>query len=155
MTRLRREYRVAEFADAHAFTELCEKFQAESYQRFADFDFVKMHHWVVARIESGDSEVFSCWQDGELIGGLIGMLHYYPYSNTLVAGDYMWYVVPEHRGGMVGVRLMKMFEDWALSCGAVHISTGATSGIHNERGMRLLERLGYRAVGTIMQKGRL
>ncbi len=152
MTRLQREYRVARFTDAHRVVDLCAKFHGESYQRFADFDFAKMYEWVVARIDAEDSEVFTCWCGDDLVGGLIGMAYCYPYSNTLVAGDYLWYVVPKHRGGMVGVRLMKMFEEWARDIGVQHISTGATSGISNERSGALLARLGYTPLGMTMQK---
>lgn len=152
MTRLRREYRVAGISDAIAVVELCRQFQQESWQSFCDFDDHKMLGWVLDRIKDDNSEVFTAWDGNELVGCLIGLAIYYPYSNTLVAGDYLWYVVPEHRGGMVGVRLMKMFESWARDVGAVHICTGATSGIRSDRGLALLERLGFSPVGTIVQK---
>ena len=80
------------------------------------------------------------------------MVYYYPYSNTLVAADYIWYVIPKYRGGMIGVRLMKMFEEWAKGVGAVSVTTGSTSGIKSERGAKLLQRLGYNPVGMIMEK---
>lgn len=152
MTRLRREYRVAGVSDAVAVVELCRQFQQESWQKFCDFDEHKMLGWVLDRIKDDGSDVFTAWSGKQLVGGLIGMTFCYPYSNTLVAGDYIWYVVPEHRGGMVGVRLMRMFENWARDVGAVNICTGATSGIKSKRGAALLEKLGYSPVGTSMQK---
>ena len=54
---------------------------------------------------------------------------------------------------MIGVRLMKMFEEWARGVGAVSICTGATSGINSERGALLLQRLGYNPIGTGYAKG--
>ena len=111
-----------------------------------------MQQWVTERIDTDDSEIFTAWDNNLLVGCLVGMAYYYPYSKTLVAGDYIWYVVPEYRGGMIGVRLMKMFEEWARGVGAVNICTGATSGINSERGALLLQRLGYSPVGLSMQK---
>jgi GNAT superfamily N-acetyltransferase len=152
MTRSRLEYRTARFTDADKVVELCAKFHAESWQSFADFNVEKMHGWIVSQIDNDDAEIFTAWDGTELIGCLIGMVVTFPYSNTLVAGDYIWYVVPESRGGMTGIRLMRMFESWARGVGAVRISTGATSGINTERASMLMERLGFSPVGVIMQK---
>lgn len=152
MTRSRLEYRNARFTDADKVVELCAKFHAESWQSFADFDVEKMHGWIVSQIDNDDAEIFTAWDGTELVGCLIGMVVTFPYSNTLVAGDYIWYVAPKYRGGMTGVRLMRMYEEWARGVGAVNIMAGVTSGIRIERGAQLLSRLGYSPVGTIMQK---
>ena len=152
MTHLQLNYKLARYTDAAEVTEVCKMFHAESWQRFADFDFDRMQQWVTERIDTDDSEIFTAWDNNLLVGCLVGMAYYFPYSKTLVGGDYIWYVVPEYRGGMIGVRLMKMFEEWARGVGAVNICTGATSGINSERGALLLQRLGYSPVGTSMQK---
>lgn len=152
MTRLRREYRVGRVDDMRAVTALIKEFHGQTWQSIADFDDVKMHGWLVDRVVDGGSEVFTSWSGDDLVGCMIGLTFCYPYSNTLVAGDYIWYVVPEHRGGMVGVRLIRMFENWARDVGAVNICTGATSGINSKRGAAFLEKLGYSPVGTSVQK---
>jgi GNAT superfamily N-acetyltransferase len=152
MTPLQLRYKVARYIDAAEVTEICKMFHAESWQRFAKFDFDKMQQWIEERIDMDDSDIFTAWDNDLLVGCLVGMAYYYPYSKTLVAGDYIWYVIPEYRGGMIGVRLMKMFEEWARGVGAANICTGATSGINSERGALLLQRLGYSPVGLSMQK---
>ena len=152
MTHLQLNYRLARFTDAHRVVDLCKMFHGESWQRFADFDFDRMLQWVTERIDTDDSDIFTAWDNNLLVGCLIGMAHYYPYSKTLVAGDYIWYVVPEYRGGMIGVRLMRMFEEWARGVVQLIYCTGATSGINSERGALLLQRLGYTPLGMTMQK---
>lgn len=152
MTHSRLEYRVARYGDAPDVVDACASFHAESWQSFADFDADKMYQWIVERIDSDDSEIFTAWDEGKLSGALVGLVFCYPYSNTLVAGDYIWYVARKYRGGMTGVRLMRMYEEWARGVGAVNITTGVTSGIRIERGAQLLSRLGYSPAGMIMQK---
>lgn len=152
MTRSRLEYRTAKHTDAHDLVEICARFHAESWQSFADYDYKKMYGWLVERIDCDDTEIFMAFDGAELVGVMVGLVFCYPYSNTLVAGDYIWYVAPKYRGGMTGVRLMRMYEEWARGVGAVNIMAGVTSGIRIERGAQLLSRLGYSPVGTIMQK---
>lgn len=152
MTHSQLEYKVAKFIDAAEVTEVCKMFHAESYQKFANFNFDQMHEWIEERIDNDDSDIFTAWDGDLLVGCLVGMVYYYPYSNTLVAADYIWYVIPKYRGGMIGVRLMKMFEEWAKGVGAVSITTGSTSGIKSERGAKLLQRLGYNPIGMVMEK---
>ena len=152
MTRLRLEYREALIFDAIAVTDLCEEFHGASYQRSVPFDWDIMVEWVSDRIDDDGSLVLGAWSGSDLVGCVIGLTFVPPYSERVVAGDYIWYVRPEYRGGMVGVRLLRMFEDWAVGAGAAQILTGATSGIKSERAAALLERLGFVPTGTSMYK---
>ena len=152
MTRLPLEYRLATERDVPAVTDLCCEFHGFSYQRSVDFDWDKMGDWVSDRVSDDGSLVYGCWSGDLLVGAIIGLTYVPPYSNRVVVGDYIWYVKPEHRGGMAGVRLMRMLESWALDVGAVQILTGATSGIKTERSAALLERLGYVPTGTTLYK---
>ena len=152
MTRLPLEYREALIFDAIAVTDLCEEFHGASYQRSVPFDWDIMVEWVSDRIDDDGSLVLGAWSGSDLVGCVIGLTFVPPYTNRVVAGDYIWYVRPQYRGGMVGVRLLRMFEDWAVDAGAAQILTGATSGINRERGAALLERLGFVPTGTSMYK---
>ena len=152
MTRLPLEYRLAAQFDVVAVTDLCEEFHGLSYQRSVPFDWDIMVEWVSDRIDDDGSLVLGAWSGSDLVGCVIGLTFVPPYSERVVAGDYIWYVRPEYRGGMVGVRLLRMFENWAVDAGAAQILTGATSGIKSERGAALLERLGFVPTGTSMYK---
>jgi GNAT superfamily N-acetyltransferase len=152
MTRLRLDYRLAVELDVPAVTDLICEFHGVSFQRNVDFDWGKMEDWVSDRVNDDGSLVLGCWSGDFLVGAIVGLTFLPPYSNRLVAGDYIWYVRPEHRGGMAGVRLMKMFEDWARDVGAVQILTGATSGINSKRSAALLERLGFVPTGASLYK---
>jgi len=152
MTRLPLEYRLATERDVPAVTDLCQEFHGLSYQRSVPFDWDVMGDWVSDRVSDSGSLVAGAWRGNDLVGSVIGLTFVPPYSNRVVAGDFIWYVRPEYRGGMTGVRLMRMFENWARDVGAVQILTGATSGIKSERGAALLERLGFVPTGTSVYK---
>ena len=146
------DYSTATLEDSLEITHVWRTCIRESSQSFADFDWDKANDQVVSWIRSDDWEIFLAKEGMQVRGVLIGCVTMYPYSNTLVAGDYLWYIMPGHRGGMTGVRLMRMMEKWAKGRGAVVQETGATSGIEN-RAAGLMERLGYSPVGMLMRKG--
>jgi GNAT superfamily N-acetyltransferase len=137
------EYSTATVADSLDVTSIWKRFQEESSQSYVDFDWDKAHEQVLSWIKDENWEIF---------GTLIGAVTTYPYSKALIAGDYIWYIIPESRGGMTGVRLMRMMETWAKDRGAVSMETGSTSGIDN-RANGLMERLGFSPVGMLMRKG--
>ena len=146
------EYSTATVADSLDVTHIWKRFQEESSQSYVDFDWDKAHEQVLSWIEDENWEIFLARKGNELCGTLIGAVTTYPYSKALIAGDYIWYIIPESRGGMTGVRLMRMMESWARDRGAVSMETGSTSGIDN-RANGLMERLGFSPVGMLMRKG--
>jgi len=146
------DYSTATVDDSLDVTHIWRRFQQESSQSYVDFDWDKAHEQVLSWIEDKDWEIFLAWKGRILCGVLIGAVTTYPYSRALIAGDYIWYIVPESRGGMTGVRLMRMMETWARDRGAVSMETGSTSGVEN-RAMGLMERLGFSPVGMLMRKG--
>ena len=146
------EYSTATVADSLDVTHIWKRFQEESSQSYVDFDWDKAHEQVLSWIGDEDWEIFLARKGKELCRTLIGAVTTYPYSKALIAGDYIWYIIPESRGGMTGVRLMRMMESWARDRGAVSMETGSTSGIDN-RANGLMERLGFSPVGMLMRKG--
>jgi len=146
------DYSTATAADSLDVTSIWKRFQEESSQSYVDFDWDKAHEQVLSWIGDEDWEIFLARKGRELCGTLIGAVTTYPYSKALIAGDYIWYIIPESRGGMTGVRLMRMMESWARDRGAVSMETGSTSGIDN-RANGLMERLGFSPVGMLMRKG--
>lgn len=151
MTRSRRKkvvYGLADYQDLPELVELCYMFQKESWQAFADFDDYKVENYFISLMEGDNSEIFVAHRGGYVVGCICVFLYNPPHSNTLFAGDYIWYVVPEERGSMIGVRLMKMFMDWAESNGAKCITTGASSAISTDRTSELFKHLGCEVTGT-------
>lgn len=85
--------------------------------------------------------------DGEPVGMISGSITPYFFSRGYVASDFVWYVLPEHRGSRTAVRLLQKFKDWAEENGASQLYMGVTTNISAERTGKLLGKLGFEHVG--------
>ena len=96
-----------------------------------------------------DKHVFwLAWEDGEAVGVFAGKANPYFFSRDLVAGDSLWYVVPEKRGSRVGLQLLGLFEQWAEDLGVVDIRIGQTSKLDPRVFNGILSGRGYDCVGS-------
>lgn len=66
------------------------------------------------------------------------------FGHDLTASDLMLYVVPEKRGSTIAHRIIKKYEEWAISQNVTEISLGISTGISVERTSKFYEALGYR-----------
>lgn len=85
----------------------------------------------------------------EIVGLMAGLVSEHFFSNAKMATDLAVYVIPEARGGMAGVALIKAFEKRAKELGADECQPGVSAGISDELAVELYERLGYtrRSIG--------
>ena len=86
---------------------------------------------------------------------LIGMLclHIDPatFNPAVIAAELVWWMDPEYRGGMAGIRLVKAGEETAPERGATVMNMGVLATSPAEA-QTLLERLGYKPSHTILSK---
>lgn len=89
-------------------------------------------------------------RDGEMVGFLWAASHALaPWNPTLVASDYLFYVVPEWRGSLVGLSLIKAYKSWAKDLGCAEVRLSLASGINEDRVSKMYERLGFSSFGTV------
>jgi len=93
-------------------------------------------------------------EDLVVVGMFVGMVNKYFFGNDLVASDFALYVDEDHRGGSIGVRLVKAFEKWAFEFGAKVILLGISTGIQANRTAQLYSRLGFKTHGYTTLKMR-
>jgi len=91
-------------------------------------------------------------RNSEVIGFCVGYVAPHFFGNELTSGDLAIYVTPEHRKGMVGVRLIKSYDAWCSDKGVSEPLLGVSAGITPDRIGRLYERLGYTEKYTIYKK---
>ena len=91
-------------------------------------------------------------RDSEIIGFCIGYVAPHFFGNDLTSGDLAIYVMPEHRGGTIGARLVKLYTGWCEAKGVKEPLLGVSAGITPERTGRLYERLGYTEKYIIYKK---
>lgn len=78
--------------------------------------------------------------EGEVVGGIVGVVQPLFMSNTVVASELAWFVDPNHRG-KGAIKLVKAFEGWAKEKGAEYVTMADIRGIADLS--KLYERLGY------------
>lgn len=90
--------------------------------------------------------------DGEVVGFLWAACHpLAPWDLTKVASDFLFYIVPEHRGSMLGWRLLRQYKVWAKERGCSEARLSLASGINEERMGRLYDKLGFASFGTVFR----
>lgn len=50
--------------------------------------------------------------DGEIIGFLAGYLAEYDFADDYFADEWHFYIVPEYRGGIAAIKMLKAYENW-------------------------------------------
>lgn len=88
--------------------------------------------------------------DGEVVGFLWAACHFMaPWNLVYVASDYLFYIVPEKRGTMLGLRLVKAYKQWAEDLGCQEVRLSLASGINEERVGKMYSLLGFTQLGTV------
>ncbi|MEX2649059.1 MAG: GNAT family N-acetyltransferase [Alphaproteobacteria bacterium] len=146
--------RSARSADIPALIELGARFHAESRYKALPYDRGALR----ARLEDAvvrpmDHFVAVADEAGALVGVLAGLLTAFPFAPVPIAIDACFYVRPDRRGVPAARHLLAMFESWARERGAACVLLGVTSGVADERAIRLYQRLGYQLTGAILGKG--
>jgi len=68
----------------------------------------------------------------------------------LIAYDYSIFVEPSKRNGVIAVRLIQTFKEWARIKGAKQIYMGIGTGVSVEGTTRLYESQGLRNIGPLL-----
>lgn len=84
-------------------------------------------------------------KDGEVVGVMMGDVLVPWYTTERMGIDMTLYIYPEHRNGMIALRLIKRFEEWCIAMGAKQIRPGIGTGDLSVA--KLYQALGYKSVG--------
>jgi len=120
--------------------------------RFRSFGFIEAKSRAMFEsLIGGAGVVFVNERDGLLIGAMACGRSEDWFSDIPLTFDYGVFVWPEHRGTFGGFSLMRAYVDWAKSLApVVNINIGVTSGIDEERTVKLYALLGLKRVGTAL-----
>lgn len=99
---------------------------------------------------NGQGVVFVAEVRGEVVGGMAGAVTDQWFSNDLIAYDYSLFVEPSKRNGVIAVRLIQTFKEWARLKGAKQIYMGIGTGVSVEGTTRLYESQGLRNIGPLL-----
>lgn len=99
---------------------------------------------------AGQLHLLTARVNNELVGYYVGIVKpHLHYKNSLTAFNDVLYIKPEHRQGMVGIRLFKEIERTLKERGVQ--KTYMNTKAHHDFGV-IMERLGYKKTETIYTK---
>lgn len=141
---MRIEVRPATAEDVPRLAEMGRGFFAFSaFGEFAEYDPASAARSIEAMRSTGCALVAT--DDGVIVGALLGLLAPLWFDDSaLIASEMAWWVDESHRHTPAGMRLYRVFEDWAIEHGATAIVMSDL--VVRGGGMpaaRLFERLGY------------
>jgi GNAT superfamily N-acetyltransferase len=146
--------RPASFLDIPSIINLGNRYVEEEVKKVAHhcavWDAETSAHFLCQSLTSSDMFLWVAVDDGELVGFLWAATHpMAPWNPAMVASDMLFYVVPEKRGSLIGMRLVKEYKAWAESMACVEVRLSIASGINEERVGRMFNRLGFETFGTV------
>jgi GNAT superfamily N-acetyltransferase len=130
---------------------------AEMHQesRYSNLDFDPNRLWSLGEqiIKTPDNYLAAVYEkNNKIVGFCVGYVAPHFFGNDLTSGDFAIYVLPEHRKGMVGVKLIKTYDEWCVAKGVKEPMLGVSAGITPERIGKLYKRMGYTETYTIYKK---
>lgn len=137
--------RPATHDDLDLLMPIAEAMHKESprYSKLA-FSHAKVLQLYINLINSDACLLLIAERDGEILGGVAGFVSPHWFSDDLVANEYGVFILPDHRGGMTAVRLVRGYIDWAKSKGAQMIQMGISTGVHVEETEALYQAIGLK-----------
>lgn len=105
-----------------------------------------IQHWLTQWrliIKSKLGFIWLLMLDGKPVGAIGIILQPDLCDGELAASEAFWYVMPEHRGGTGGIRLLKAAEKFAEQCGATRMFMVRHHAATTEKLERLYEARGY------------
>jgi len=142
--------RPATMADTMRIVEIGEALHRESTYR----DIPYCRDKVIALMRSliqGGGVVFVAEKGGEVVGGIAGGVTSHWFSDELTGFEYSFFVLPEHRHGLVAMKLLLAMKAWCTSKGARTLRIGITTGINVEGTARFYRHMGFRDAGNLFE----
>lgn len=106
----------------------------------------------MAFLIDGGGVVFVAEVYGVVVGGMAGGVTDQWFSNDLIAYDYSIFVEPGRRNGIIAMRLIRAFEEWARIMGAKQLHMGIGTSVNVEGTTRLYQSLGLNHYGPLLMK---
>lgn len=85
--------------------------------------------------------------EGKVVGGFVAQCYINWFSDSLIAGDHVWFMHPDYRGARAGALLLKEYRKRAFEMGAKLAVVGNSTGIKKERVGKIVESMGFEMVG--------
>ena len=139
--------RQIEERDIPALVELGAEMHAESSFADVPFDRQLVENMAWHCLHNADWFGAVAEHDGRIVGMFVGNAGPFYFSTTQAGFDKVWYVTPECRRSIHGVRLLQAFLRWCGARELIFVRIGVSTGVNPAGTDRLMQRLGFTAVG--------
>jgi len=141
--------REASEADMPRVVEMGRRFLLESpYRDHLKDDPEALRNAFLSFLQNPQAKMLLFQEGTQTVGMLIFFLFPHYFTGDPTAGEVVWYVIPEARGGMAGLRLLNAAERLASSLGAKRMQMVAPT----DRIAELYKRRGYTFVESTYQR---
>jgi len=147
------QYVIAEESDLESIYYLGKEMHEESEFSSLDWNPEKVRDWIYRNIHDANRLVLCAYDADKLCGVFIAGISDFYFGDSTVSSDYIWYVDKNYRGTRVGIRLLKLYVEWAKSQEVDRIQVGVSSGMTVDRTGELLIRMGFEKIGGIYKVG--
>lgn len=146
--------RPASFLDIPEIINLGNKYVEEEVKvvahHSASWNAEQSAHNLCASLIREDLFLWVAVDEGQIVGFLWAGYHELaPWTPVRVASDILFYIIPERRGTLLGMRLIKALKQWASDNECSEVRLSIASGINEERVGRMYKRLGFEPFGTV------
>jgi GNAT superfamily N-acetyltransferase len=91
-------------------------------------------------------------QDGDVVAVFLALPHEHWACDFVIATEYVLYVHSRARGSSIAARLIAEFVLWGRAVGAHLAVAGSTTGVNEDLTERLYQRLGFKRIGTNLER---
>jgi GNAT superfamily N-acetyltransferase len=144
--------RRATLSDIHNLIQLLKIMWEEGAYAHIPADYDTASDWLAGLIAWPDGFVWVAEDDDGIYGAYVGQTQPHFFAKTKQAVEYVFYIHPDHRGGLSAARLVNRFCTWAKERGAIEAQVGVTVGIDNALATALYRKLGFTDFGHILRK---
>lgn len=134
-------------ADIAAMISLGRLLHAESSFRKHPFDAARLLKFGRMALANGNPGLIAAERAGHMVGMAIVMMGEHYFSADKTATVQLLYVVPQARGGMAAVKLLRAIRSWAAGAGAGDLHVNVTTAIAPDKTDRFLRRMGFQQTG--------
>lgn len=135
--------RLAHPGDVERLIALGRKMHEESWYRDFDFDDAKVREFIGLTFDNPAYLGLVLEHEDKPIGFFWAAETEHFFGHDKYACDIVFFIEPEHRGGMAATRMIRAFEAWCRIRRVKEIHIGTSTGVATERTVKFFTKMGF------------
>jgi hypothetical protein len=139
-------------SDVPSVVELASHMHQEGVYSPYNFNGNKLHRHIEGYVDKEHSCGFVYIRDDTIQGAVFGHLDNHYFGDSSLAIQNGFFIKKEARGGMAAIKLLRSFEDWAVTKDVDCICFSTSNNGKDDRWLKFCEARGYEHVGYVFHK---